>query len=52
MSFKLINSILFNTVYTTHDYNNHYNCKPPSQCVKTLAFELEEAWIRENKLLT
>lgn len=52
MSLKLINSIILNTLYTTHHYSNHHNCKPPSRFVRTLAFELEVAWIRENKLLT
>ena len=52
MSFKLLNFSLLNTGYTTHAYFNHYNCKPLSWCVRTLAFELEQAWIRENKLLT
>jgi len=51
MSLKLLNSSLLNTGYNTHAYSNHYNRKPLSRCVRTLAFELEQAWIRENKLL-
>lgn len=52
MSLKLLNPSLLNTGYTAHAYRNHYNRKPLSRCVRTLAFELEQAWIRENKLIT
>lgn len=52
MSLRLLNSTLLNTGYTIHAYCNYYNRKPLSRYVRTLAFELEQAWIRENKLAT